>query len=118
MTNTALHDDCNAASVTTGWLGYLRTLAGEAASQTAISERTGVDLSTVNRWFMRRQPPSARTVVQVAHAYEVNPIEALIAAGYLDRGDLDLPPAPAVSPRDFSLDDLMFEISRRARERG
>ena len=117
MTHAALQDDFNAASVTPGWLPYLRTLAGEAASQTAISERTGVDLSTVNRWFMRRQPPSARTVVQVAHAYEVNPIEALIAAGYLDRGDLDLPPAPAVSPRDFSLDDLMFEISRRARER-
>jgi transcriptional regulator with XRE-family HTH domain len=117
VTHAALHDDFDAASATLGWLAYLRSLAGETASQTAISERTGVDLSTVNRWFMRRQPPSARTVVQVAHAYGVNPIEALISAGYLDRADLDLPPAPQVSPRDFSLEDLMFEITRRARER-
>jgi transcriptional regulator with XRE-family HTH domain len=117
VTHAALHDDFNAASVTPDWLSYLRSLAGEAASQTAISERTGVDLSTVNRWFMRRQPPSARTVVQVAHAYGVNPIDALIAAGYLDRTDLDLPPAPMVSPRDFALEDLLYEISRRARER-
>lgn len=118
MTHAALHDDdLDATADTSGWLAYLRHLAGEAASQTAISERTGVDLSTINRWLMRGDVPSARSVVKVAHGYGVNPIEALISAGYLDRADLDLPPAPKVSPRDFSLEDLMFEISRRARER-
>jgi transcriptional regulator with XRE-family HTH domain len=118
VTHAAVHDDFDAASATSGWLAYLRMLAGEAASQTEISERTGVDLSTINRWMMRGQPPSARSVVQVAHGYGVSPVEALIVAGYLQRSDLDLPPAPTVSPRDFSLDDLMYEISRRARERG
>jgi transcriptional regulator with XRE-family HTH domain len=118
LTNAALDDDFDAAPASAPqWVAYVRRLAGEKTTQKAISDHTGVDQSTVNRWFMRHQPPSVRAVIQVAHAYGVNPVDALIVAGYLQEGDIDLPPAPTVSPRDFPTPDLINEISRRAAER-
>lgn len=69
----------------------------------AIAERTGVDPATIGRWRTGAVDPKPRQVVAYARAYGESPIQALIAAGYLDAQDLDIPLGP---PRTYTLDDF------------
>lgn len=62
--------------------------------------------------------PKPRQVANVARAYGVNPISALIAAGYLEPDDVDL---SAMAPRllqiqEFTELELAQEIVRRIEE--
>ncbi len=77
-----------------------------------------VDPATVGRWRTGAVDPKPRQVVAYARAYGQSPIGALIAAGYLSEGEVDI---PVTSPRAYTLDDfspleLAEEVVRRLAE--
>ena len=69
------------------WSAYVRRIAG-GLTQEKIAERTGLAQTNVGRW-LRAAPgaPKAESVIVFARAFGQPPIEALIAAGYLDAAD-------------------------------
>lgn len=66
------------------WPQYVRRVAG-ALKQEQVAELTGISQATVSAW-LRGAPgvPRAETVITFARAFERSPVEALVAAGYLD----------------------------------
>lgn len=67
---------------TESWPQYVTRISGGARG-VDISRATRVSESTITRWRDGKQPtPSA--AVSVARAYDQNPLEALIVAGYLN----------------------------------
>jgi len=96
------------------WPLYLRTITEDAAGA-RIAERAGIPESTISRWLSGKVEPRPRQVVEVARAYNVHPLQALVAAGYLDDSDLDLPIvlSPRMQLREFSDLDLARETIRR-----
>lgn len=68
----------------TEWLA--RATAGE--TQTQIAERLGVSRATVARWA-RRSVLDPNTVLAIARAYNADPIQGLLASGWLEPGDLE-----------------------------
>ncbi|TFC92080.1 MULTISPECIES: helix-turn-helix transcriptional regulator [Cryobacterium] len=96
------------------WPQYLRTITDNAAGA-RIAERAGIPESTISRWLAGKVEPRPRQVVEVARAYDVHPLQALIAAGYLDDGDMDLPMvmAPQLQLREFTDLELARETIRR-----
>lgn len=60
----------------------------KALKQEEISEMTGISQTTVSAWF-RGAPamPKAEMVIAFAKAFKQPPVEALVAAGYLDAAD-------------------------------
>jgi hypothetical protein len=107
LTNTAA---IQTAELSTEWARWLIAIAGREARQVDISERTGIDQSTVSRWLAHGHLPGAVTAVTVARAYRVDPVEALIAAAYLTREDVEL---PSVDARQIPTRILLDEIARR-----
>lgn len=96
------------------WPEYLSIIT-EGAVGARIAERAGMPESTISRWLSGKSDPRPRQVVAVARAYNVSPLHALIAAGYLDQADVDL---GATVPRklqlrDFTELELAHEIVRR-----
>ena len=107
---------CNNVTETVTWPKYLRAIS-DGDTGTQIAKRSGVPNSTVSRWLDGSAHPRPRQVVRVARAYGIPTIAALIAADYLDAGDVDLPPAPrTLQLRDFTTVEIMKEIVRRAEE--
>lgn len=99
------------------WPTYLRVITDGAAGVT-IAERSGIPASTISRWLSGEFDPKPRQVVQVARAYGVSALEALIAAKYLTAEEVDL---AATTPREFQLREfteleIANEIVRRIAE--
>jgi transcriptional regulator with XRE-family HTH domain len=67
----------------TDWLDH----ATEGETQTQIGDRIGVSRATVARWAHRRIDPN--TVLAIARAYRVDPIQGLLASGWLKPEDLN-----------------------------
>lgn len=102
---------------TLNWAEYLRIIT-DGDTNRAISQRTGIPDSTISRWLSGQALPRPRQVVDVARAYEVDPLNALVGAGYLDQADID---RPGVEPRQFQLREfseleIAQEIVRRVQE--
>lgn len=85
-----------------------------------IAGRIGVSPSTVGRWRSGEVDPKPRQVVGFARAYDKNPIEALIAAGYLSEEDLgeDLTLRVSGDLDDVSTFQLMDEVQSRLEAMG
>lgn len=99
------------------WPAYLRTIT-DGATGAKIAQRTGITASTISRWLTGEVEPRPRQVVEVARAYGVHPIPALIAANYLSEEDVDL---SEVTPRllqlrDFTDLEIAQEMVRRVAE--
>lgn len=94
-------------------MGYLSTLAGkEDSPHRAIAARTGIHPSTVYRWFHGTVPTPER-VIQVARAYDKDPVEALIAAGILTRADLTKPASGWIAATSAPTAVLLRELGAR-----
>lgn len=101
------------------WSKFIDATSGGAYNN-AIAEGIGVDPATVGRWRTGTVDPKPRQVVAYARAFDQSPVAALIAAGYLTAGEVDL---PVSAPRAYTLDDfsaleLATELVRRLREEG
>lgn len=74
--------------MTESWWEYLMRIAAHAP-RAEVAKAAGVDPASVSRWKTGRNTPSADRVIAVARHYRRNPIEALVAAGYLDAREVD-----------------------------
>ena len=94
------------------WPEYVRRISG-GATQAQIAERIGVGRLSVCNWLRGKSRPKAETVINTARAYRRSPIEALIAACYLESGDADNPIEIRASLADVDADNLGTEVLRR-----
>lgn len=96
------------------WDEYVRAVS-EPDSGRAVAARIGQSESTISRWKNGTVVPEPRQAVQFARAYERNPLEALIAAGYLTAEEaaspIEVPRALQLS--EFSDLELAQEMVRR-----
>ena len=97
------------------WSDYLQAIAGDDTGR-QIAQKTGNSESTVSRWRSGAYLPEPRQAVAVARIYARNPIEALIAAGYLteDEAGISVETPRALQLRAFTDIELAREIVRRS----
>jgi transcriptional regulator with XRE-family HTH domain len=100
------------------WADFLTAVAGPNAptsNQSEIARVAGVSTATVSRWVSGDSRPKAEQVIGVARAYNVSPLHALVAAGYLEQaeveGEVEIPRALAIA--DYTELELAQEMLRR-----
>jgi transcriptional regulator with XRE-family HTH domain len=99
---------------TNGWPTYLESITrGDSGARIALL--AGIPESTISRWRSGTYMPKPTHVVAIARAYGVNPIEALVGAGLIEEGDLDVADvAPRrLQLREFTDLELAQEMVRR-----
>jgi transcriptional regulator with XRE-family HTH domain len=97
------------------WPEYLRRItAGHTQAQ--IAERVGVGRLSVCNWFNGKTRPKAETAIAVARVYRRPPVEALLAAAYLDHHEIDGAVELLASPRLLAATDIAAEVQRRLLE--
>lgn len=94
------------------WPEYLRRIAA-GETQTQIAERVGVGRLSVCNWMLGKTRPKAETAIAVARVYGRSPIEALLAASYLEPDELDVSIEVMASPRQLSAHEIADEVRRR-----
>ena len=97
------------------WPAYLRRVSA-GATQAQIAARVGVGRLSVCNWLRGTTHPKAETVIDVARAYRRSPVEALIAARYLEPSEAAEPVVIRASLADARADDLVAEVSARLAE--
>lgn len=101
-----------AVRVAETWPRYLRRISG-GATQAQIATRIGIGRLSVCNWLQGKTQPKAETVMLVARAYDRSPVEALIAASYLQAEEVRLPIERRSSPTDLGAEELAAEVRRR-----
>ena len=96
------------------WWSYVVTITGNA-TQKDIAAASGIDQSSISRWQRGTNTPRAEAVVAIARAYGRSPVEALIAAGYVDRDELGVVELGTLTGdlTRASTDSLLSELRRR-----
>jgi|SRR5689334_1232476 len=96
------------------WWDYVLTVTGSSA-QKEIAEATGIDQSSISRWQRGTTTPRAEAVVAFARAYGRSPVEALVAAGYLESDELGVVELTTITGdlSRVSVDSLLSELRRR-----
>ena len=86
-----------------------------SSNQSEIAAKASTAQSTVSRWLSGDSRPDARTVIALARAYSMSPVAALVAAGYLESGEItDSGVRPrALSLHEFTDHELAVEMLRR-----
>ena len=97
------------------WPAYLRRVSA-GATQAQIAARVGVGRLSVCNWLRGTTHPKAETVIDVARAYRRSPVEALIAARYLEPSEAAEPVVIRASLAEARADDLGAEVSARLAE--
>ena len=96
------------------WADYMRRIAA-GDTQSEITARTGIEQSSISRWYQGRNTPRAEFAVAFARAYRRNPVEALIVAGYLKQdeagGVIELETSLSAVPTGHLLDALRRRIN-------
>lgn len=101
--------------MTEQWPEYLRRItAGQTQSQ--IAEKIGIGRLSVCHWMHGKTRPKPETAIAVARVYGRSPIEALLAAGYLNPAEVRLPIESRPSLRDLPAAEIAAEVQRRLRE--
>jgi transcriptional regulator with XRE-family HTH domain len=72
--------------MTSRWWDYVGAISF-GMTQQDVSDHTGIDKSVLSRWKLGRNKPSAELAIDFARSFKVDPIKALIAAGYLTDGE-------------------------------
>ncbi len=93
------------------WWEYVQRIS-RGAPHKDIAAAAGVDPSRITGW-KNGDRPQAQSAVAFARAYRRNPVEALIAAGYLDKSEVSGVVEVAASAARLSHDELLAEIRRR-----
>lgn len=96
-------------TVTERWAAYVHSVTADVP-QTSIAARVGVSQTTISHWLTGRRKPTVYQARDLARAYGANPIEALIAGGFLTSDDIRV---PSGDPRRIPTRVLLSEISRR-----
>lgn len=102
---------------TPSWWEYVQHHAGRDTPYKDIAAAVSIHPSRITGWA-KGEPPSAESAVAFARAYLRPPVEALIAADYLDVGEVDGVVQLAPPLRDLKSEDLAAELLRRTRDDG
>lgn len=98
------------------WSEYVKRIT-HPLTQTEIAEKTGIAQTNIGRWMRgARGLPKAEYVVALAREFKQNPVEALVAAGYLRPGEVGVsfkPKSGRTPIKEYSTDELLAEIRHR-----
>ena len=94
------------------WPEYLRRIAG-GQTQAQIAQSLGIARLSVCNWLAGKTRPKPETAILVARVFERSPIEALLAAEYLNAAEVRLPIETRTSPRDMPAEEIAAEVRRR-----
>lgn len=97
------------------WSAFVRRVGG-GATQVEIARSAGLAQTNVGRW-LRGDPgqPRADSVIQFALAFGQDPVEALMAAGYLAAAEIGDGPRTPLS--QYSDEEITQELQYRLRDR-
>lgn len=90
------------------WATYVRTVTGDGKLR-SIADRVGVHYTTVSGWLNGRYTPDAGTAIAFARAYDLDPMQALVHAGFLKEDEVD-----GSDLHTIPMATLLAELSRRA----
>lgn len=96
------------------WWEYVRRIS-RGGTQRDIAAIVGVDSSRITGW-KQGDIPRAENVVAFARAYKRSPLEALIAARYINAADVDTAVEVTASAAELHSDDLLEEVRRRMKD--
>lgn len=116
MHNLALKREVILTTVRETWPSYVRRIT-EGLDRKAIAAAAGMNVSGVSRWLNEATRPSPEKVISFARGLRHSPIEALLAAGYLEDTDIGGGIELVQSLDTFSDDALICEIRDRLRSR-
>lgn len=97
------------------WAQYVQRVTAGLKRNEVIAA-TGVDASGLSRWFSGKRP-SAESAVKFARGISQSPIEALIAAGYLQPSEATGVIEVTRSRSELSDTELLIERGERLAER-
>lgn len=116
MYNLALKDEVAAMAEGEDWPSYVRRIT-QGASPKDIAQTLHVNRSLIDRWLNKESRPATENVVALARAFHGKPVEALVAAGYLDQDDVNGAVEIVRPLSDLSDDVLISELRGRLRDR-
>lgn len=97
------------------WQEWFRRMTAGMAQKDAAA---GVNQSTVSKWLQGKGgTPRAENVVMIARSLRRSPVEALVAAGYLEPSDAAAVIEVNRSAADLSDDELVAELAGRLAQR-
>jgi len=94
------------------WSDYVARITAGVPRED-VAEAAGVNVSSLSRWVNDKVTPKAEKVVEFARALGQSPIEALIAAGYLEPEEAAGVIEVVRSLNDVSNDELLHEVGKR-----
>jgi transcriptional regulator with XRE-family HTH domain len=115
MHNLALKGEVTATPMGESWPSYVRRIT-EGLDRKAIADAAEMNVSGVSRWLTGVSRPSPEKAINFARSLNHSPVEALIAAGYLEETDTDgqITRSPLA---ELSDDALVDELRQRLRSR-
>ncbi|AIT13447.1 immunity repressor [Mycobacterium phage RonRayGun] len=120
MRDTSTHSDTRKGLVHTmaseDWAAYVQRVS-QGASADELAKAAGVHITTVYRWLRKPAQKSPQQVIAFARGLRQSPVEALIAAGYLEPAEVAGVVEVVRSAGDLPDDELVGELSRRLAER-
>ena len=97
------------------WSRYFRRVAGDTPRKD-LASAAGVAQSAISRWFNAVARPSADSAISFARGMAANPVEALIAAGYLQEKDV-AGVIEVIQARQWTDAELLAELAARLAQR-
>jgi transcriptional regulator with XRE-family HTH domain len=116
MNALAYQEDTPAVTTGESWTAYLRRIT-HGLPRKDIAAAANIDVSGVSRWLRGVSQPSPDKVITFARSLNKSPIEALIAAGYLNTVDTEGAVEVIQSLSLLSDDVLIDELRARLRGR-
>ena len=98
------------------WTEYVRRVT-EGIPRKDVAKAAGTDVSALSRWLTSAQRPRAEKVVAFARSLHESPIEAMIAAGYLEPHEATGVIEVVQSRGNLSDSELLIELGERLAER-
>jgi transcriptional regulator with XRE-family HTH domain len=94
------------------WSDYVRRVT-TGLNQVQIAERTGIAQTAIGRWLRADSgAPRADYVVAFARAFNENPVEALIIAGYITAAEAGVERV-RVPLSEYAPEELLADLNRR-----
>lgn len=98
------------------WTAYVHRISQGVPAE-EIARAAGVHITTIYRWLGSPKQKSPEMVIKFARGLRQSPVEALIAAGYLEPGEVAGVIEVVRSSSDLPDSELVDELSRRLDER-
>lgn len=115
--NLALQEDVAAMTMREAWPAYVRRITA-GLDRKRIAAAADMNVSGISRWLNGASRPSPEKAISFARGLNHSPIEALVAAGYLDEEDIGGAVQIVQSLAALSDDAVIDELRARLRHRG